>query len=37
VQLLQGGLINAGIDDGDQEIALDMRQYELTLGMNYTY
>ena len=37
VQLLQGNLINAGIDNGDQEIALDMRQYELTLGMNYTY
>lgn len=37
VQLLNGAVINAGIDAGDQEIALDMRQYELTLGMNYTY
>ncbi|REH39974.1 long-chain fatty acid transport protein [Paraperlucidibaca baekdonensis] len=37
VQLLNGNLVTAGIDSGDQEIALDMRQYEVTFGMNYTY
>ncbi|MEO6699709.1 MAG: outer membrane protein transport protein [Paraperlucidibaca sp.] len=37
VQLLSGNQVDAGIDSGDQEITLDMRQYELTLGMNYTY
>lgn len=38
VQLLSGGqAINAGTDDGDQDITLDMRQFELTMGVNYTY
>ena len=38
VQPLSGGqAINAGIDAGDQDITLDMRQFELTLGVNYTY
>ncbi len=32
-----GGLINAGVDGNDQDITLDMHQYELTLGVNYTY
>lgn len=38
VQLLSGGqAINAGVDAGDQDISLDMRQFELTMGVNYTY
>jgi long-chain fatty acid transport protein len=38
VQLLSGGqTINAGVDAGDQDITLDMRQFELTVGVNYTY
>ncbi len=38
VQLLSNGqVVNAGYDANDQDITLDMHQYELTLGVNYTY
>lgn len=38
VQLLSGGsLIRADEDDRDQRITIDMHQYELTFGVNYTY
>lgn len=35
--LRNGRLIEAGVDAGDQDITLDMRQFELTLGASYTY
>ncbi|MEL0028299.1 MAG: hypothetical protein VW625_06505 [Perlucidibaca sp.] len=38
VQLLNSGqVINADADANDQDITLNMRQYELTLGVSYTY
>lgn len=38
VQLLSNGqIVNASSDANDQDITLDMHQYELTLGINYTY
>lgn len=30
-------LVDAGVDERDQMLTLDMKQYELTLGMSYTY
>lgn len=38
VQVLGNGqVVNADTDDDDQDITLDMHQYELTLGLNYRY
>ncbi len=38
VQLLSGGqTVNAGADATDQDIVLDMRQIEVTVGVNFTY
>lgn len=38
VQLFSGGQnVNADADESDQDIVLDMRQIEVTIGLNFTY